>query len=64
MKSARAPDPDADLTDVERALTRAGRRARQRADETHTPFYVWKSGRVVDVAKSASPRNGRSQPGR
>jgi hypothetical protein len=33
--------------DVERALKRAARRAREIARVHHTPIYVWENGKVV-----------------
>ena len=59
MKSTRVTKRNGELIDIERALGRAARRARQLAQETRTPFYVWKSERVVNVAKSTSGNGTR-----
>jgi hypothetical protein len=45
---------DADLKGAIRALERAALRARRLAEETGTPFYVLKDGRVVDLNPQAA----------
>ena len=45
---------DADFANAGRALKRAAAKARQLSEETGTPFYVFKDGRVVDL----NPQNG------
>jgi hypothetical protein len=35
------------------ALKRASKRARKIAEETNTPFYVWKDGKVVNLIPGA-----------
>jgi hypothetical protein len=42
-----------------RALRRAARIARRHAEETGTPFYVWKDGRVVDLLATANAARKR-----
>jgi len=42
---------DADLANVEKALKRAGKAARELARKTHTPCYVVKEGKIVNVAE-------------
>lgn len=53
---------DSDVAGAERALHRAATRARQLAEQTGTPFYVWKDGRVVDLQAQSS--DGVSRRGR
>lgn len=42
---------DADLANVEKALKRAAKSARELAKRTHTPCYVIKDGQIVNVAE-------------
>lgn len=42
---------DPDLANVEKALRRAGKAARELARKTHTPCYVVKEGKIVNVAE-------------
>jgi len=42
---------DADLVNVEKALKRAAKTARELAKKTHTPCYVIKEGKIVNVAE-------------
>jgi diaminopimelate decarboxylase len=42
---------DPDLANVEKALKRAGKAARELARKTHTPCYVIKEGKIVNVAE-------------
>jgi hypothetical protein len=55
---------DADMSKAGRALERAAARARQLAEQTGTPLYVFRDGRVVDLnrqsAGSYALREGRS----
>lgn len=44
---------DPDLTNVEKALKRAGKEARELARKTHTPCYVVENGKIVNVAERA-----------
>jgi hypothetical protein len=54
-KSSRSKDPD--ILSSSRALRRAARRALEIGNETGTPVYVLKGGRIVDLtAKQKSPR--------
>ena len=55
--------PDHNLMGVKRALERAAAGARRFAEQTGTPFYVLKDGRVVDLS-GARPRrrSGRTVP--
>ncbi|MEY2428187.1 MAG: hypothetical protein QOJ40_1072 [Verrucomicrobiota bacterium] len=49
MKSKRTTAVDADVNMAGRALERAAARARQLAEQTGTPLYVLKAGRIVDL---------------
>ena len=40
---------DTDMSKAGRALERAAARARQLAEQTGTPLYVFKDGRVMDL---------------
>ena len=42
---------DDDLANVEKALKRAAKTAMELAKKTHTPCYVVKEGRIVNVAE-------------
>ena len=53
MKSKRTKVEDTDLSGAGRALERTAARARRLAEETTTPFYVLKGGRVVDLNAQA-----------
>jgi hypothetical protein len=44
-----APTRDADLLNAGEALRRAASRARDLAQSTGTPCYVWKEGKVVNI---------------
>jgi hypothetical protein len=56
---------DADMTKAGRALERAATRARRLAEQTGTPLYVLKGGRVVDLNRQSTGsyvlREGRSK---
>ena len=54
MKTRRSKSLDADLTGAGRALERAATRARRLAEDTATPLYVFKGGRVVDLNAPAT----------
>lgn len=45
---------DQDLINAEVALKRAAKRAREVAEQTHTPIVVYRNGRIIEeqVAKS------------
>ena len=45
---------DADMSKAGRALERAAARARQLAEQTGTPLYVIKAGRIVDLNAQAA----------
>ena len=55
---------DADLSKAGQALERAAARARQLSEQTGTPLYVFKDGRVVDLNRQPDGsyvlREGRS----
>lgn len=55
---------DADMIKAGHALERAAARARQLAEQTGTPLYVFKDGRVVDLNRQSTGsyvlREGRS----
>ena len=55
---------DADISKAGHALERAAARARQLAEQTGTPLYVFKDGRVVDMNRQSGSsyvlREGRS----
>lgn len=42
---------DSDLIGAQSALRRAALRARQIARQTHTPCYILRDGRLVDIAE-------------
>ncbi|MFA7243599.1 MAG: hypothetical protein WC091_26125 [Sulfuricellaceae bacterium] len=42
---------DSDLIGALSALRRAAQRARQIAQQTHTPCYILRDGRLVDIAQ-------------
>jgi hypothetical protein len=44
---------DADMSKAGRALERAAARARQLAEQTGTPLYVFRDGRVVDLNRQS-----------
>ena len=46
---------DPDLANVEKALKRAAKTARELAKKTHTPCYVVKEGKIVNVAEEETP---------
>lgn len=49
MRSKRLTSIDRDLLGALQALERAAAQARRLAEQTGTPFYVLKGGRVVDL---------------
>ena len=51
MKKRQPQITDPDLKRVLPALERAAARAREIAKQTHTPFYVYKAGKIVDLNK-------------
>jgi hypothetical protein len=44
---------DADMSKAGRALERAAARARQLAEQTGTPLYIFRDGRVVDLNRQS-----------
>lgn len=44
---------DADMAKAGRALERAAARARHLAEETGTPLYIFKDGRVMNLNRSS-----------
>jgi len=51
MNAKKALPKDSDLANVDKALKRAARKARELAAKTNTPFYVFEDGKVVDLTK-------------
>ncbi len=51
MSGKRTAPKDPDLANVEKALKRAAKTARSLAEKTHTPCYVVKDGKIVNVAE-------------
>ena len=51
MTVKKALPKDADLANVEKALKRAAKSAQELAKKTHTPCYVVKKGKIVNVAE-------------
>lgn len=51
MSGKKALPKDADLANVEKALKRAAKSAQTLARKTHTPCYVVKNGKIVDIAE-------------
>jgi len=49
---------DPDIRGSAPALRRAARTARKLAEQTNTPFHVWKNGQVVNLNPGA--RNGKN----
>jgi hypothetical protein len=44
---------DADMSKARRALERAAARARQLAEQTGTPFYIFRDGHVVNLNRQS-----------
>jgi len=51
MSTKKALPKNSDFAGVDKALRRAGRKARELAAQTHTPLYVFENGKVVDLTK-------------
>jgi hypothetical protein len=51
MSDKKALPKDSDLAGVEKALKRAAKAARALARKTHTPCYVVKEGKIVNIAE-------------
>jgi hypothetical protein len=55
---------DAEMSKAGRALERAAARARQLAEQTGTPLYIFRDGQVVDLNRQSGGsyvlREGRS----
>ncbi|MBI5102139.1 MAG: hypothetical protein HZB33_09940 [Nitrospirae bacterium] len=51
MSTKKTFQMDSDLAGIDKALRRAGRKARELAEKTHTPLYVFENGKVVDLTK-------------
>lgn len=49
MKEKKGRIHDKDLENVEAALLRAAKRAREIAKQTHTPLVYYENGRVVKI---------------
>jgi len=43
------------------ALQRAARKARELAEQTGTPFYVLRDGKIVDLILEGKKRNGKNK---
>lgn len=52
MKTKSALPRDLDLAGIDAALRRAAKKARELAEKTRTPFYVFEDGKIIDVLKS------------
>ncbi len=52
---------DPDLKNAEAALQRAARKAREIAEQTGTPFYVLREGKIVDLIAEEKTRNGKNE---
>ena len=48
---------DADMSKAGRALERAAARARQLAEQTGTPLYIFRDGHVVDLNRPSGGSN-------
>jgi hypothetical protein len=65
MTAKKNQPKDADLANVEKALKRAGKVARELARKTHTPCYVVKEGKIVNIAEGKTGyRSARKPSGR
>lgn len=53
---------DPDLANIEKALRRAGKAARELAGKTHTPCYVLKGGKIVDIAEGQTDYQHEEKP--
>ncbi len=42
---------------VEAALLRAAQKARALAEQTHTPFIIWRDGKVINLTEAESQEN-------
>lgn len=51
MKTTIRIPRDPDIVNAEKALIRAGKIALKTARQTGTPCYVYKNGKIVDIAK-------------
>jgi hypothetical protein len=49
---------DKDLQGVEKALRRAGSRARKIAEQTNTPLVIYKNGKVIKKKVTAGDKGG------
>ena len=58
MRKITSRDPEIRKTIA--ALRRSSRDARQLAEATRTPFYVFKDGKIVDLNRSAARRKKAS----
>jgi len=52
---AKTPTRDPDMLGVLPALRRAARRAKRLAQETGTPFWVMRKGKIVNLTPSPKP---------
>lgn len=62
MPSKKDLPKDPDLANVEMALRRAGKAARELARKTHTPCYVLKGGKIVDIAEGQTDYRHEEKP--
>jgi len=51
MSDKKSLPKDSNLAGVEKALKRAAKAARTLAKKTHTPCYVVKEGKIVNIAE-------------
>lgn len=61
MTTKRASVRDSDLANVGPALKRAAARAKRLAEQSGTPLYVWRAGRVVDLNKKSAGASSVSE---
>jgi hypothetical protein len=54
MKTTAGMPKDPDIVNAGKALIRAGKTALKTARLTGTPCYVYKNGKIVDIAKRLS----------
>lgn len=57
MKATVRLPKDQDILNAEKALIRAGKSALKTARQTGTPCYVYKNGKIVDIAKHANRKS-------
>lgn len=60
MKTTIRLPKDRDILNAEKALIRAGKSALNTARRTGTPCYVYKNGKIVDIAKHLNRKSENS----